>query len=324
MSTRQDVESKTDPAALSENTKRQPFSWQKSWPYFLIIPAIVLELIVHIIPMAVGIYMSTKEISVRNIVRFWELPIVFPDNYVEVLDQSTVMGQEFRTALVHSIVYAVLVTAACWFLGFWAGVFLHRKFRGRAFLRTLFLVPYALPAFAGIIVWRFMLQSDNGMVNDVLVNVTGVLDESPFWLIGDASFWSMTVVRIWIMWPFAFFMMLAAMQSVSDDLYQAAEIDGASPWQQVRRITFPLLLPVSFVVCLVIFLWTFNDFTTPFVLFGKNSPEEAELVPSYLYRASFAQFRFGEGAAASTLLLVAMVAIAVLTTSLRRRSRGHA
>lgn len=143
-------------------------------------------------------------------------------------------------------------------------------FRGRGILRTLFLVPYALPVYAAVITWAFMFQRDNGLVNHVLHDQLGLTDSPPFWLIGDNSFLALLVVSVWKGWPFAFLIVMAGLQNIPKDIYEAAALDGAGVWQQVRRITLPALRPVNQVLVLVLFLWTFNDFNTPFVLFGKR------------------------------------------------------
>ena len=113
-----------------------------------------------------------------------------------------------------------------------------------------------------------MLQRDTGMVNQLLLplHLTG---SRPFWLIGQDSFWSLVVVQIWRTWPFAFLILTAGLQSIPADLYEAASLDGAGILGQVRHVTLPLIRPVNRVLLLVLFLWTFNDFSVPFTLFGS-------------------------------------------------------
>jgi multiple sugar transport system permease protein len=116
-----------------------------------------------------------------------------------------------------------------------AALVLQRSFRGRGALRTLFLVPYALPIYAGVITWSFM-------------------DHATFWLVGNNAFLSMAVVAIWRSWPFAFLMLMAGMQNISEEVYDAASVDGAGTWQQVRHITLGSLRPVNVVLLLLLFL----------------------------------------------------------------------
>src|SRR5699024_11458837 len=99
-----------------------------------------------------------------------------------------------------------LVVGLSWGFGMAAAVALQRPFRGRGVFRTLFLVPYALPLYAAVITWNFMLQRDTGVINHLLGNQLVLLDEAPFWLIDDNALHSVVVVAVWRMWPFAFLM----------------------------------------------------------------------------------------------------------------------
>ena len=203
-------------------------------------------------------------------------------------------------------------------------IVLQRKFRGRGFLRTLFLIPYALPAYAGIITWKFMFQRDNGLVNELIVNNLHLTKDPPFWLIGDNAFVSVVVVSVWQQWPFAFLMTMAGMQAIPDEVYEAAAIDGASMWQQARHITMGLLRPINSVLLLLLFLWTFREFNTPFVLFGPVPPDSADLLTVHIYASSFVNFNFGLGAAISVLLMAFLVIVAGLWAIWNRRVNRYA
>jgi len=134
----------------------------------------------------------------------------------------------------------------------------------------------------------------------------------------------MAVVALWRSWPFAFLMIMAGMQSIPDEVYQAAEVDGASVWQQLRHITLGMLRPVNVVLILMLFLWTFNDFNTPFVLFGPTPPASADLISIHIYDNSFVNWNFGLGAAMSVLLLLFLLVVtgAYLLITNRRSRRA--
>lgn len=198
---------------------------------------------------------------------------------------------------------------------------LQESFRGRGFLRALFLVPYALPVYAAVITWAFMFQRDNGLVNHVLHDQLGITDQPSFWLIGDNSIYALIVVSVWKGWPFAFLMLMAALQNIPRELYEAAAIDGAGVRQQIRRITMPSLRPVNQVLVLVLFLWTFNDFNTPYVLFGKAAPADADLISIHIYQSSFVTWNFGTGSAMSVLLLLFLLVVTAVYLFLTSRGR---
>jgi multiple sugar transport system permease protein len=215
--------------------------------------------------------------------------------------------------LLHSFWVTLSFTAAVlvlsWSIGLAAAMFTQSPFRGRGLVRTLFLLPYAMPVFASVITWSFMFQRDTGVVNHVLVDQLHLAHNRPFWLIGDNSFYSLVIVTVWRTWPFAFLCITAGMQSIPSDLYEAAALDGAGVLGQLRHVTLPLLRPVNRVLVLVLFLWTFNDFTTPYTLFGKAAPRQADLISIHIYQNSFVTWNFGTGSAMSVLLLLFLLAV---------------
>ncbi|MEU7015200.1 sugar ABC transporter permease [Streptomyces sp. NPDC046385] len=290
-------------------------------PYLLLIPALVLELLVHLVPMLMGIGMSFKELT-QFFVRDWSAaPWAGLDNYGVSLDFDAPVGQALLKSFVTTCLFTLASVALCWLLGTAAAVFLQENFRGRGFLRTLFLVPYALPVYAAVITWAFMFQRDNGLINHVLHDQLGLGDSPPFWLIGDNSFWALLTVSVWKGWPFAFLTVMAGLQNIPRDLYEAAALDGAGVWRQVRHLTLPSLRQVNQVLVLVLFLWTFNDFNTPFVLFGRAAPEAADLISLHIYQSSFQTWNFGTGSAMSVLLLLFLLLVTGVYLLLTTRGR---
>ncbi|MDC7335609.1 carbohydrate ABC transporter permease [Streptomyces lydicus] len=293
-------------------------------PYLLLLPALLLELLVHLVPMVIGVTMSFKELTHLFLGNWGAAPWKALGNYRISVDVNAPVG----AALLHSFwvtcVFSVLAVGLCWLLGTAAAVFLQEDFRGRGLLRAVFLTPYALPVYAAVITWAFMFQRDNGLVNHVLHDQLRLTDGRPFWLLGDNSFYALLVVAVWKTWPFAFLVVMAALQNIPRDLYEAAALDGAGRLRQLRRITLPSLRPVNQVLVLVLFLWTFNDFNTPYVLFGKAAPEAADLLSVHIYQASFATWNFGTGSAMSVLLLLFLLVVTAAYLLATSRGRKHA
>ncbi|MGH3445890.1 MAG: carbohydrate ABC transporter permease [Nocardioidaceae bacterium] len=291
-------------------------------PYLMVLPALLLELLIHIIPMLVGIAMSFIGLTQFYIRNWSSAPFVGFGNYRIALDFGGPIGQELLHSFTITVVYTVIVVGISWSLGMAAALVLQRSFRGRGGLRTLFLVPYALPIYAGVITWSFMFQRDNGLINHILLDDLHLTNSPSFWLIGNNAFVAMAIVAIWRSWPFAFLMLTAGMQSIPPDLYDASAVDGAGVWRQARYITLAMLRPVNVVLVLMLFLWTFNDFNTPFVLFGANAPKQADIISIHIYSNSFVNWNFGLGSAMSVLLLLfLLVATAVWFLTVGRRSR---
>lgn len=307
-------------APPGEPARRRRRTW---FPYLILLPAVVLELLIHIIPMLTGFWMSFVELTKFFIRRWTEAPFVGLENYSIAIDINTPVGQGLLNSFLVTVAFTILVEGISWGLGMAAAVALQRTFRGRAFFRTLFLIPYALPLYAAVITWNFMLQRDTGAVNHVLVDQLGILGSAPFWLIGDNAFVSVVVVAIWRMWPFAFLMFMAGLQSIPDELYEASALDGASPWRQWRTITLPMLSPVNRTMLLVMFLWVFNDFNTPYVLFGTAQPAAGDLISFHIYNASFLTWDFGVGSAMSVLLLLFLLLVTLIYLGVMRRKESR-
>ncbi|MET9479196.1 sugar ABC transporter permease [Streptomyces sp. NPDC006638] len=294
---------------------------QGGLPYLLLLPAVVLELLVHIIPMVIGIWVSFRQLTQFFIRNWGNSPSAGFDNYKIAIDFDAPIGQALLHSFLVTCAFTVLSVGLSWLLGVAAAIMLQENFRGRSVLRTIFLVPYALPVYAAVITWAFMFQHDNGVINHVLHDQLGLTDKPSFWLIGNNSFIALVIVSLWKSWPFAFLMLMAALQNIPRDLYEAASIDGAGIWQQIRKITLPSLRPVNQVLVLVLFLWTFNDFNTPYVLFGKSAPEAADLISIHIYQSSFVTWNFGSGSAMSVLLLLFLLLVTAVYLLITSRGR---
>ncbi len=308
-------------APPSPPTRRR---WRRgSLPYILLIPAILLELLIHIIPMLAGVGISFLQLTLFYLRNWQAAPFAGLSNYAVSVNFSSATGQALLHSFTVTILYTVIVLVVAWLFGMMAAVFTQRAFRGRGMVRTLFLIPYALPVFASVITWNFMLQRDTGMVNQLLLSLHLVHGRA-FWLIGQNSFWSLVIVQIWRTWPFAFLILTAGLQSIPTDMYEAASLDGAGILGQVRHVTLPLLRPVNRVLLLVLFLWTFNDFSVPFTLFGSAPPTQADIISIHIYENSFVSWNFGTGSAMSVLLLLFLLLVSLVYLALGRRGERHA
>lgn len=290
-------------------------------PYLLLLPALLLELLIHLIPMVVGVTISFKGLT-QFFIRDWgTAPWTGLDNYRLAVEFDKPVGEALLHSFWVTIAFTVLSVGLSWLIGTAAAILMQDTFRGRAVLRAVFLVPYALPVYAAVITWAFMFQQETGLVNHVLHDQLHLTSDKPFWLIGDNSFWALIVVSVWKSWPFAFLCLMAGLQNIPRELYEAAAMDGAGIWQQIRRITLPSLRPVNQVLVLVLFLWTFNDFNTPYVMFGPSAPHAADLISIHIYQSSFITWNFGTGSAMSVLLLLFLLLVSAVYLFLTSRKR---
>jgi multiple sugar transport system permease protein len=297
-----------DPAgpapARSRAARRRRGVTERQRPLWLLGPGGLLMTLVILIPLLVAVYISLIDLDQYTLRQWLEAPFIGLQNYVEA----------FESGLVHaiwiSVSFAVISTVATVPIGVAAAIVTQNAYRGRAFVRAVFLIPYVLPSFVVATVWRTMLQPD-GIVNTVLakVGITGGL-----WLSGPKSYWTLILVEIWAAWPFIYLMALAALQSVDSEVHEASAIDGANWWPKLRHVILPYLRGPVLLACLLATLNHINNFTLPFVLFGAPAPDDVNVMPMLVYVTSFQSLRFGLSAAMAivSLLLIAVPLFAYL------------
>jgi multiple sugar transport system permease protein len=284
----------------------------------MLLPGGVLITIVIVAPLATALYISLLDLDQYTFREWVSAPFRGLDNYVDAWTSSS---------LVHSIwvstAYSAIVTVAILPIGLLAALATQNWFRGRGLVRSVFLIPYVLPAFVVGTLWRIILQPD-GVGNRILAQL-GVPDG--LWLNGPRSFWALVIVQIWTSWPLLYLLALAALQSVDTEVHEAAALDGANWWTKLRYVVLPYLRGAIALALLISFLHSVNAFTLPFVLFGVPSPVDVEVLPVLTYVESFQNFRFGLSAAMAVLSL-ALIAVPLvaylravnLDTAERRRS----
>jgi multiple sugar transport system permease protein len=173
-------------------------------------------------------------------------------------------------------------------------------------VRTLMLMPWVVPSFVVATLWQFMWQRDDGIINKVLVDYTHLLDHHPSWLLGDNTFWAITIPSIWRGLPLPMLFFLAGLQAIPDEVLDAARMDGANAWRRFRHVTLPLLRPLIAVQLLFGVIYAAYQFVIPYVMLGSDPGEKADLLMTLVVRQSFRNNLFGYGAAVSTLVMLGM------------------
>ncbi len=226
------------------------------------------------------------------------------ENFRKVFDAS-----EFWEVLWVSIVYTVFGTGGALLLGLFAAQLLMTAFPGRALLRGLFLFPYVSPVIAVAFTWIFLLDPFSGTMNAILQQ-TGVTEGSINFLgKRGVALWTVIAFEAWRYFPLAFLFILARMQSLSTDLDEAAEMDGATPFQRFWYISLPQLIGIISTLFLLRFIWTFNKFDDIFLLTGGASGTRTLTVN--VYEQAFALSNLGAGAAVAVLIFF-MLAVFVV------------
>jgi ABC-type sugar transport system permease subunit len=243
-----------------------------------------------------------------------------PGQYVGLRNFVYVLGwPQFSTAVMNTVVFTVCAVAIKFVLGMAVAIVLNQHIRGRNFFRAFLLLPWVMPAFVVYLVWRWLYDPLAGLINYALIDL-GVI-ASPIAFLSDRSTAMASVIaaHAWRNFPFYAISFLAGMQTISQELYDSAQVDGASRVQQFRYITLPGLYHIIGVVLLLTTIQTANAFEPVYLLTG-GGPSDATMVYTMLvYVMGIVNLRLGEAAAVSTLFLPLLVALVLAVTMLLQK-----
>lgn len=226
-------------------------------------------------------------------------------NYSRLLDDDV-----FISAIGHTMVFTVLSVTLETVLGVAIALVINSNFRGRGVVRTSMLIPWAIPTVVSSQLWRFMYNDVNGVINDVLVTRLHILDTKVAWIANaSTSLAAIVAVDVWKTTPFMALLLLAGLQIIPGDVYEAATVDGASKWQQFWQITLPLLRPALLVALIFRTLDAFRVFDVIFVM--KGSALETISLAIYARQTMIDEQFLGRGAAISVVIFL-MIAVLVL------------
>ena len=269
--------------------------------YWLILPALLFLLAIEFVPLVTGL---KESLYYHNRVQPWLTHFVGLGNFVQAFQDWDVW-----VSLKTSVVMVVGIVGLSYALGLLAGVLLNQKLRLSGVYRALILVPWVVPFVVSFISWQWMLNDQTGIINQVLLQLH-IVNKPILWLATpNLALLSVIVVGVWQQFPFLMITVLAALSSISDDVNEAASIDGANRWQTFRYITFPLILPVSIIATLLQAIWTFNNFGLPFVLTGGGPANATTPLILLAYKEAFQHFDIGYGTTLAVISMVLMLAL---------------
>ncbi|MEU2119950.1 sugar ABC transporter permease [Streptomyces sp. NPDC016459] len=290
---------------------------QRWYAWAMCVPVVLVLLAVVAYPLLQGIYLTFTDATSQNVGRTIgvnEIPDTFSwvglKNYTEILTGS---NNQFWPHFAWTVIWTVACVALTYALGLALAVAINRQIKGRGFYRMLLILPWAVPTFVTIFAWRLIL-ADDGVVNQLLI---GLGLDGPSWLSDPfAQKVAAIGVNIWCGFPFIMISMLGGLQSIPREMYEAAEMDGATPWQRFVHVTLPGLRPVSSTVILLGVIWTFNQFNVIFLLFGGNS-DSVQILVTYAYRLFFGQ-QPQDYARSATVGILCLSLLVVFTSVYRR------
>ncbi|WP_009633538.1 carbohydrate ABC transporter permease [Synechocystis sp. PCC 7509] len=292
---------------------------EQNTAWIMLLPALLLLLLVFAYPIARAFWLSlfTQNLGTKLQAEFSGL-----DNYVRMAGDGR-FWQSFLTTSIFTTTSVLLELL----LGMGIALVLNQRFLGRSLVRTSAILPWALPTALIGLAWAWIFNDQFGVVNDLLLRL-GLITTGINWL-GEPNLARIAVIfaDVWKTTPFISILLLAGLQSISADLYEAHAIDGASPWQSFRQITLPLLMPQILIAALFRFAQAFGVFDLIAVMTNGGPGGATEVVSLYIYSTVMRYLDFGYGAAlvvVTFLLLVVMVAIASFLLSKSRPTKGMA
>ena len=271
--------------------------------FFFLLPACVFLLLFMFYPIVYVILMSFFKVNkLGDLVSFSGLA-----NFRFMFDRP-----EFWQIIVRSCVWTASAVAVKTGIGLVIALLLNVDFRGRKVARGLVIIPWASSVPISAMIWQWTYNNDFGLLNHTLRTLR-IFGEPPIWLAEPRpAFFANLWVDIWCGIPFMALVFLAGLQAIPQELYEAAEVDGATPLAKFRFVTLPLLSNVLTVATLLSILWTFNDFNVIYVLTGGGPGTSTDILITYIYKYAFQYLRFGPAAAMAVITFVILLTVSIL------------
>jgi len=280
---------------------------QKIFIFFLVTPALIILLGVVVYPFVYNVIISLSNMNLRHI-RDWE--IVGFRNYVKVFTEPS--QPDFYVIFIKTVIWTVVNLFFHVVVGVFLALILNQKeIRGKGIFRTILVLPWAVPQLIVALTWRGMFNYEYGSINQILGKVGLPAVE---WLRGPTeAFIAAIITNVWLGFPFMMVIALGALQSIPHDLYEAAEIDGASWYHKLKTITIPLIKPVMVPAITLGTIWTFNNLNIIWLVSNAGEPSDStHILVSFVYKAAFNFYRYGYGAALSMIIFLILLVFSMV------------
>ena len=273
-------------------------------PYVLLSPAVLATLALVFLPMLQAVVTSLH----HNIL--WkprDVRFIGLDNYVAVAHDAVAWSSLGRTLL-----WIGLTVPLQLLLGLATALLLNQRFRWRGIARSLILIPWALPSVVIALMWSWMYQPQVGLFNDLLLRI-GLVNEAVPWLAQPSTaLYAIILALVWQGFPFFAIMILAGLQAIPAALYEAAAIDGATPWQQFVEVTLPGLKGVLVTAVMLRLIWVANSIDVIVVMTGGGPGYATHTLPLYAFKRTYGSMDFGYGTALAVSFSVLLLGLIVL------------
>lgn len=281
-------------------------------PYLLTLPSLFLAAVVIFWPVWDLIQISTHDVS-----RFGQLRDF--NNFANY--HAFLADPDFLAALWRTGVWTVLVVGGALLVSIPVAMILNTDFYGRGLARVIIMLPWAVSLTMTAVVWRWALNGESGMLNSALIGL-GLIHENIQWLArAETAFPMQVLIGILVTVPFTTTIFLGGLSSISDDLYEAAALEGATPLQQFREITFPLLKPFINIAIVLNTIYVFNSFPIIWVMTQGGPANSTDILVTHLYKLAFRIGKLGEASAVSLVMFAILLVFTMIYVRLAMREQ---
>ncbi len=273
--------------------------------YLLLLPSVLYLAGFTIYPILNVFYLSLTDL---HLVKSLTPHFIGLRNYAELLQEDA----DFRGILVNTFIWTFGSTSLQFVLGLGTALLLNRRLPGRGFWRGLMLVPWVTPIVVVGIIWRWIYDGSYGLLNYYLKSF-GLIQQYVVWLGDSATVWpAVLLASLWKGYPYMALMLLAGLQTIPPDVYEAADVDGATGFRRLWYVTLPLLKPIAVVVTLMSLVLTWNNFQMIWVLTEGGPAYATSVLATYVYTKGFVFFQLGSGSAVAALSTLVILAVCIL------------
>ena len=279
-------------------------------PWAYLSPTIILIALVMMVPLVIGISYAFQAISLMNP---FDSGWIGLENFASLYDDA-----KFWKSLKNTAYWTIASVFFQFFLGLGLALLLNQSFCGRRLVQALVFLPWAVPTFLSALTWAWLFNPVIGPLPHWMAAM-GILSE-PYNILSDpaTALWGPIIANIWFGIPFFAITLLAALQSIPRELYEAAAIDGASAWQCFVKITLPFLAPMIMITVMLRAIWIANFADLIFVMTGGGPANSTQILSTYIFTTAFRKLDFGYASAIAVVLLLLLLLYAAILLRMRQ------
>ena len=305
------------PLSRPSSRRRWGYATRERWlAWGLIVPAFIVVFALIFMPIVRAFWMSLHTIDLKR--PALGQPFVGVANYLDIFHDGYFWASVARTTyfMVASIAVEMVIGVA-------VALLLNQNFKGRAILRAIILIPWALPITIDAIMWKWILNANYGAFNSLLWQL-GLIDSYRAWLSHPFGALNMVILAdVWKVTPLVVLLTLAALQTIPPNLYEAAVVDGANRWYSFWKITLPLLRPTLAIVLVIRTMDAFKVFDIIYIMTSGGPSDGTKVIAYYTYLEAFSYLRFGRGAALAYLMTFFIAIMAFIYIKLVSRETEY-